>query len=224
MAQDNTNAQRSSSQQSSTSNRQSGNAGESHAAADRERPIESGRESNRSDRNRTGVARSGRTGTGLSNGGSPFSLMQRMADDMDQLFEQFGFGGMGLGRGSMSGTDLWSSTSGDRSLWSPQIETFRRGDQIVIRADVPGVKKDDIHVNVENDMLTISGERHDEHEDQREGYYRSERSYGQFYRAVPLPEGVDAEQCNASFKDGVLEVTLPAPRENSQGAKRIPVK
>lgn len=230
MPQDNTNAQRSSSQPASTntSPRQSHSGRDVNAASDRERPIESGRETERTGRNRGGLARSNRTGT--SSGDNPFALMQRMAEDMDQLFEQFGFGGMGLGRGSrfgsMLGGDPWSGNgaSAQDAMWSPQVETFRRGDNIVIRADVPGVNKDDIHVDVENDVLTISGERRAENEDQHEGYYRTERSYGQFYRAIPLPEGVDTDQCNASFKDGVLEVTLPAPRDTARGTRRIPVK
>ena len=67
------------------------------------------------------------------------------------------------------------------------------------------------------------GERSDEHEDNREGYYVTERSYGQFYRAVPLPEGVSGDQCEATFKDGVLEVTLKAPKEE-QKAKQIEIK
>jgi HSP20 family protein len=136
---------------------------------------------------------------------SPFSLMRRMADDMDRLFENFGFGQM-------------------TAAWAPEVETFRRGDKLVVRADLPGLKKDDVKVEIDNGVLAISGERHEQHEENRDDYYRSERSYGQFYRAIPLPEGVSEDQCEASFKDGVLEVSLQAPKEESRRTKQIPVK
>jgi HSP20 family protein len=195
---------------------------------DRERPVESTREVGRG--RGTGMQRSGSTSPVLGGTASPFTVMRRMAEDMDRLFEQFGFPGIGTSLtprlGSWLDQDPWAggSASALRTLWSPQIETFRRGDKLVIRADIPGVQKDDVHVEVENDVLTIRGERREEQEDERDGYWRSERSYGQFYRAIPLPDGVNAEQCDASFKDGVLEVTLPAPKQDERKAKRIQVK
>ena len=197
------------------------------ARSDRERSIETGREAERRDR---GNNLTPRRGPSAALAGSPFSLMQRMAEDMDRLFEQFGFGRMGVGLTPRLGSLLDGEPFADRgtqdlsTTWSPQIETFRRGDNLVIRADIPGVKKDDVHVEVENDVLTISGERNEEHEENRDGYYRSERNYGQFYRAIPLPDGVSADQCNASFKDGVLEVTLPAPKQEERKARRIQIK
>jgi HSP20 family protein len=196
--------------------------------SDRERPLQTGRDSGRSvDQSRSGLVRH------RGDANSPFAVMQRMADDMDRLFEQFGFGRMGLGLaprlgtlGSLLDDDLWSDRASQalNTVWTPQVETFRRGDNLVIRADIPGVNKEDVHVEVEDDVLTISGERKEEHEENRDGYYRSERSYGQFYRAIPLPEGVNAEKCDASFKDGVLEVTLPAPKQEERKAKRIQIR
>ena len=91
----------------------------------------------------------------------------------------------------------------------PQVETFRRDDKLVVRADLPGLKKDDVKVEIDNGMLTISGQRSSEREEKRDEFYRSERSYGSFYRAIPLPEGIESDNCEATFKDGVLEVTLP---------------
>jgi HSP20 family protein len=158
--------------------------------------------------------------------------MRRMQEDMDQLFSTFGFGRLGLSPlfGSMLSNDVSDQSTragagrSNGALWSPQVETFRRGDKIVVRADLPGVDKDDVNVSVDNDVLTISGERSAEDQDEGDGWYRTERSYGSFYRALPLPEGVNADACEASFKDGVLEVTLPAPAEENRGAKRIAVK
>jgi len=148
-------------------------------------------------------------------GNSPFSFMRRFSEEMDRLFEDFGFGSRGLmpsfGRGSMSDFGAFG-----RGLWSPQIETFEREGQLVIRADLPGLSKDDVNVELNDDAITISGERHNENEEQREGYYRSERSYGSFYRQILLPQGVNADDAQASFRNGVLEITLKAPQLQSQ--------
>jgi HSP20 family protein len=160
--------------------------------------------------------------------GSPFSLMRRMAEDMDRVFQDFGFGRTGLGLTPSLGLgydrDLWRGSGLEQSIWTPQIETFRRGDNLVIRADLPGLKKEDVKVEIDNDVLTISGERSEESEEERDDFYRSERSYGQFYRAIPLPDGVGADQVDASFKDGVLEVTLPAPKQSERETKRIQIR
>ena len=115
-------------------------------------------------------------------------------------------------------------TSALQSLWSPQVELFERGNNFVVRADLPGLSREDVDVEVDDDALVIRGQRRSDFEDEQEGYYRSERSYGSFYRAIPLPEGVEASSCNATFKDGVLEVTLPKPAPQASRAKKIDVK
>ena len=109
------------------------------------------------------------------------------------------------------------------TLWSPQIETFHRGDQFVVRADLPGLKKEDVNIELTDDSLTIEGERREEHEEDREGYYRSERSYGSFYRVVPLPEGAIAESAKAKFENGVLEVEIQAPPREVSRKRRIEI-
>lgn len=112
----------------------------------------------------------------------------------------------------------------NRSSLFPQFDTFRRGDQLVVRADIPGAKKEDIRVEVDNGILTITSQQHEEHEEDREGFFRSERRYGLYYRSLPLPEGVDADQIQASFNDGSLEVAFPAPKQQQARAKQVPVK
>jgi HSP20 family protein len=193
---------------------------------ERQRAIETGRDQGTS----SNLTRRGQTsihgpGTGRF---TPFTLMQRMAEDFDRLFENLGFTpgtGVATSRWSPS-RDLWSGDGGRATTvnWMPQLETFRRGDKFVVRADLPGLDKKDVDVTVENGLLTISGERRDEHEDTRDGFYQTERSYGSFYRALALPDGVSEDQCEATFKDGVLEVTLPAPKETQQRAKQIPIR
>jgi HSP20 family protein len=157
-------------------------------------------------------------------GGSPFAVMRRFREEMDRLFEDFGFGGRSLMPNF--GRDLFSRTLGDfgsEAVWSPQVEMFERGGKLIVRADLPGMKKDDVKVEVTNDAVTISGERRSEHEEKREGFYRSERSYGSFFRRIPLPEGVNTEDAEATFNNGVLEIEMKAPEKRSTG-RRLEIK
>jgi len=215
----------------------------SSATADRQTPIQSSRDGGRpvappraaqSSEPVQQSANVGRPGVSAPfRGGvnSPFDLMQRMADDMDRLLEQFGFGRMGLGLAPRLGASFGSAIAdraqrvdGGHSLWAPQVETTRRGDRFVVRADLPGINKDDVHVEVDNDVLTISGERRNEQKEERDGFFRSERSYGSFFRAIPLPDGVSANECEARFSDGVLEISLAAPKLEGRKAKKIEIR
>lgn len=192
---------------------------------DRERGILRGRETRPA-----GATRSpgGLPARGATSGYGPFTLMRRLSDDMDRLFENFGFGrapSVGTEPFGATDRDLWGGSPIENgAAWLPQVEAFRRGDKFVVRADLPGIKREDVHVEIDDGVLTISGQRASEREDNRDDYYRSERSYGSFYRTIPLPEGVESDNCDATFKDGVLEVTLPAPKESSRNAKQIPIR
>jgi HSP20 family protein len=220
--------------QQSTNTRQTGEAG-SEAHSDRERGLQTGREG----RSHTGVVRSEGPGRGLTGGTplrSPFAVMRRMMDDMDRVFEDFGFGrglgrDFGFGRGLLSpfsgglGTDLWPDvTDYSTALWSPAVEVFEKGDKLIVRAEIPGVSKEDVNVDITDDALTIEGERRQESEDRGEGFFRSERSYGRFLRTIPLPEGVDGEKAEAKFKDGVLEITLPAPKRERKRSRKLTIR
>jgi HSP20 family protein len=161
---------------------------------------------------------------------SPFEIIDRITDEMERAFEDFGFGrgwiAPRFGRGRLAprfGRELWPRGEMERAMWTPQIETFEREGQLVVRADLPGLTKDDVRVEVTENALTIQGERRQEREEERGGYYRSECSYGKFYRSIPLPEGVNAEQAKASFRDGVLEITVPAP-QLAQQRRQIEIK
>lgn len=116
--------------------------------------------------------------------------------------------------------ERWTGDAG----FSPAVETLQRRDQFVVRADLPGMKKNDITVQVTDDALTIEGERRSEHEEQREGFYRSERSYGSFCRTVPLPEGAIADSAKASFENGVLEIVMQAPPKEVARGRRLDIK
>jgi HSP20 family protein len=149
----------------------------------------------------------------------PFAFMRRFSDEMDRLFADFGFGRDWLT--SSFGRDLVSRGFGDfgEALWSPQVEMFERDGQLIVRADLPGLTRDDVKVEVTDNAINLSGERKSEREEKAEGYYRSERSYGSFYRSIPLPEGVNADDANATFKNGVLEIAMAAPQRAARGRR-----
>jgi len=144
---------------------------------------------------------------------SGFRLFEHFADEMDRVFDEFG-----LRHG-------WNRRS-DRDetiAWAPRIDVIQRNNELVIRADLPGLNKDEVTVDVTDATVTIRGERRREREEEQGGVYRSERSYGSFYRAVPLPEGAMADQAKASFTNGVLEVTMPAPPEQVNKGRRLEI-
>jgi HSP20 family protein len=95
--------------------------------------------------------------------------------------------------------------------WIPAMDLIETGEHFVLKADLPGITESDVNIEVENNVLTISGERKTEHEEKHEGYYRLERATGAFARSLTLPEGIDAEAVKATFDNGVLEVRIPKP-------------
>ena len=198
--------------------------------------------------------------SGASGYATPFSFMRRFSEDMDRLFEEFGFYPPGLesqlsllgfpvpgGRSSVSvnarprqvGSSSASAGEGRSSAvsrpsssgapasrgasWMPQVEVLQRGNDLVVRADLPGLRREDVHVHLEDGLLTVSGERRFESTEEEDGVYHSERSYGRFSRSIPLPEGVDADACQAKFTDGVLEVRVPLQQQLSR-SRRIEVR
>jgi HSP20 family protein len=157
-------------------------------------------------------------------GWEPFGMIQRFTDEMDRVFDEFGFGRNWLmprfGHGYLKSPWRFGETE---YLWAPNIDIFQRKDELVLRADLPGLTKEDIKVEVGEDALTIQGERKRSEEEKREGFYRAERSYGSFYRVIPLPKGAIADHAKASFKDGVLEVCIPAPPEHETRGRRLEI-
>jgi HSP20 family molecular chaperone IbpA/uncharacterized protein YndB with AHSA1/START domain len=140
----------------------------------------------------------------------PLVVMRRMSQEMDNLFDRF------IGR--PLGIPVLMQ-SGSRN-WTPPVEVTRRDNQLVVCADLPGIKREDVHVEIRNDKLTIEGDRHMQGEQsQGQEYRRTERPYGHFYRVVPLPEDVDPDSATASMHDGVLEITLPVMPSGRQGRR-----
>ena len=140
---------------------------------------------------------------------------------MDRMFEGFGFG-----RGLSPRRSLWgggSTTGSNATVWSPEIEVYQRNNELVIRADLPGLKREDVTVDITDNAITLQGERRQENESERGGIYRSERSYGSFYRQIALPEGTMTDQAKAIFKDSVLEITVPAPPDQVTRGRRLEI-
>lgn len=129
----------------------------------------------------------------------PFRELSMLQDRMNKLFEDF------LGeRGELEGPSPG---------WVPAVDIYEDKDRIVLKADLPGIEQKDITLDVEANRLTLKGERRLEKETREENFHRIERSYGSFVRSFSLPTTVDAEKISASFKNGVLEVTLPKKEE-----------
>lgn len=108
------------------------------------------------------------------------------------------------------------------ATWSPTCDIYENDNEIVVKAELPEVKKEDVNVSIDNNILTIRGERKFSEETKKENYHRLERSYGEFFRSFTLPAFVDAGKVNAEFKDGMLRVTMPKREEAKP--KQIEVK
>jgi HSP20 family protein len=115
--------------------------------------------------------------------------------------------------------DPW--LDGHERAWTPAIDVVRDDGQLVVRADLPGIKPEEVKIEVEDDILTISGEHEERTEEKDKDYVRRERRYGSFSRSMALPAGVDAKKIRASTRDGVVEVTVPLPKEVSKEPVRI---
>jgi HSP20 family protein len=145
--------------------------------------------------------------------GEPF--MHRFMNDMERVFDDFAVGtGMRTPRDEVR----------RMTIWTPRIEAFMKEGQFIVRAELPGLKKEDVKLEMTDEAMTIEGERKMEKEEKREGYFFAERTYGNFYRWIPLPEGSKFEAANAVFKDGVLEVTIPVPKLEPPKTKRLEIK
>jgi len=158
------------------------------------------------------------SGASSGYGVGPFSMMRRITDEMDRLFESFGMGrSLFPGEPASGSFDTGAYGAGATPMWSPHIEVCERDGKLLIQADLPGMKREDVHVQVEQNEVVIQGERRQDQSSRQGGYYRSERSYGSFYRTIPLPEGTNPDSATATFHDGVLEIALDAPRQQPQG-------
>jgi HSP20 family protein len=130
----------------------------------------------------------------------PVRELTSLQGEMNRLFNSFFDAPTGPGNGGAR-------------RWVPAMDLVEADDHFVLKADLPGLDEKDVSIEVEGDVLTVSGERREEHQRTGEGFHRIERSFGSFRRSLTLPEGVDPESVTASFDKGVLEVRIPKPEE-----------
>jgi HSP20 family protein len=152
---------------------------------------------------------------------SPFSLMRQGIDGMEGWFSRIT--GERSAMPWAAGRSWMSAITGQAGDWMPAIEAFQRGNDFVIRAEVPGMKRTDITVEAGDDQVTIRGERQQEQSDHREGTFWTERSYGSFCRVVPLPAGAIADSAKATFTNGVLEIVMQAPSQEARRGRKIDI-
>jgi HSP20 family protein len=146
----------------------------------------------------------------------PFSDITRWERDMERMMEDF------FGRRIRPWwPERWLRTEGIE-LTAPAVDLFEEKDDIVVKAELPGIDKNNVEVNLTNHTLTIKGEKKKEEEVKEENYYRAERSHGSFVRMLELPKDVHADKVKASFKNGILEVRLPKTEEAK--TKEVKVK
>jgi HSP20 family protein len=158
-----------------------------------------------------------RQGTLVPTRGSrdPFALLRQMTSELDRAFEDWP---------SLRWPSIGRFAIPESAAWSPKIDVFERDNRLVTRVDLPGMKKEDVSVEVTDGHLALSGERKRETEEKKDNFYRSEREYGSFYRVVPLPDGVKLEDVKATFSDGVLEVSVPLPARAEANVRKVQIE
>lgn len=144
-------------------------------------------------------------------GSSPFQMMRRMQEEMDRAF------------GSFFGQPGGESNLPARSGWAPSIDVHETDNDIVVKADIPGVEPEDLEVYCTEDGVVLRGETRREQERDEGGWHRTERRYGRFERRIPLPPGARPDDAQANFRNGVLELKIPKSEESRQRVRRIPL-
>jgi HSP20 family molecular chaperone IbpA len=139
----------------------------------------------------------------------PFAMMRRLSEEMDQMVEKF------LGFPARAASRQQTPPSN----WTPLVDVTQAEDRLVISAELPGVRRHDVHVEVRSDRVTVEGERRQQWEEADRQLHRSERCYGYFYRVIALPEGADPNTASATMHDGVLEITVPVAKGGRHGRK-----
>jgi HSP20 family protein len=145
----------------------------------------------------------------------PFGMLRQMTADVDRMFEE----------------PLWSFRrpllrrfgAAEPAPWYPNVDVFERENRLVTKIDLPGMKKEDVKIEVADGQLAISGERKREEDEKKDNFYRCEREYGSFYRLVALPPGVTLDDVKATFADGVLEVSIPLPAAPAPKVRQVEI-
>ena len=144
----------------------------------------------------------------------PFAVMREMTSELDRVFREPSWPSLRL-------PSFWARR-GTEAGWYPEIDVFQKDNRLITKIDLPGMKKEDVKVEVTDGHLAISGERRRETEEKGKEFYRCERESGSFYRQVPLPEGIRLEDVQATFADGVLEVQFTVRNTGTRRGTAVP--
>lgn len=137
---------------------------------------------------------------------SPFSMIRRFNEELDRAF-----------------SNTFGASRGTGDVWAPPIEVRQKDGDLEISAELPGMSKDDVKVECTEQGITIEGEKKQQFEKEEGGMRRSERTYGHFYRLIPLPEGAEVDKAKADFRNGVLQVHVPVPQDARNKPRQIPI-
>jgi HSP20 family protein len=155
---------------------------------------------------------------------APFAMMRDMQEQVDRWFNRIGVGNWTSPSSWASSAGNWMSRAAQQiGDWTPAIDAFQRGNEFIVRADVPGMTRNDLSVEIGDDAITIHGERKHEQQEERDGVYWSERSYGSFSRVIPLPPGAISDSAKANFNNGVLEVVIQSPSQEVRRGRKVDI-
>ncbi|WP_028841220.1 Hsp20/alpha crystallin family protein [Thermodesulfobacterium hveragerdense] len=137
--------------------------------------------------------------------------LQDLKKEMDRIWQEF--------FGKELSIERWEGIS-----WVPAVDVSETEDKVIVKVDIPGVKPEDMEISLMDNVLVIKGEKKKEEEEKKENFYRIERFYGSFMRSIPLPCEIEEEKIEASYKDGVLKITLPKKPEEKKKVIKINVE
>ena len=145
---------------------------------------------------------------------TPYALMRRLTNEMDRIFEDF----------EIRRPFALIKPEVRAAEWTPAIEVLEKEGKLIVRAELPGLKKEDVKIEMTEDYLILQGERREEREEKEKGFIRTERLYGTFFRQLPLPEFAKPDLAKAVFKDGILEIEVPVEVRKPVAARRLPIE
>lgn len=147
----------------------------------------------------------------------PFQMFEAFQDELDRVWRRPGL------MWPTAFPPSFRSAGGPGMAWAPRMDAYEKDNNLIVKAELPGIHKEDVQVELDDGNLVIRGESRAESEVKEQNFYRMERSVGTFYRRLPLPFEVQPDQIQANMRDGVLEVRIPRPAGTKSSAKKIPV-
>jgi HSP20 family protein len=143
---------------------------------------------------------------------NPFALMRRLSDEMERTFPEFRV------------HRPFATLPVEKVEWSPIVELVEKPEKLLVRVELPGLTKENVKLEITEELLTLRGERTFEKEEKKEHFIRTERAYGTFFRTIPLPEGVKPELAKAVFRNGILEIEIPLAVKKAVTPRKLEIE